>query len=169
MMTTAFARTNNGIMTSRSRSRSIASPTALRLLLLLLISAAVAGGVLATSSADAAQAVADAGGDLVRLLRVMAALKVGLAVGATAAVLWRLGSAVTPVWFTAYAIACGAMGAGPALIWSMAYVGTGALLLHGGLAAVVLLLWRDPGVADRLSAMIMARRASLAVRASSAG
>lgn len=167
MMTTAFARTNDGITTSRSGARSIRSPNALRLLLLLLIAAAVTGGAFATSGAAAAQAVADAGSDLVRLLRVMAALKVGLALGATAAVSWRLGSAVTPAWFAAYAIACGAMGAGPALIWSMAHVGTGALLLHGGLAAVVLLLWRDPGVADRLAAMITARRAALAVRASS--
>ena len=169
MTTTAFAQTNDGITTSQGRPQSIRSPNIRRLLLLLLICAAVAGGVLATSGVDAAQAVANAGADFVRLLRVMAILKVGLALGATAAVLWRFGTAVTPAWFAAYAIACGAMGAGPALIWSMAYVGTGALLLHGGLAAGVLLLWRDPGVADRLSAMITARRASLAVRASSAG
>ena len=167
-MAMAFARTHDGIATLEGRSQPIGSPSARRLLLLLLIGAAVAGGVFATGAAEAAQAVADAGADLVRLLRVMAALKVGLAVGATAAVLWRFRAPVTPAWFAAYAIACGAMGAGPALIWSMAHVGMGALLLHGGLAAAVLLLWRDPGVADRLSAMIAARRASLAVRASSA-
>ena len=169
MMTTAFAQTNDRIPTLQNRSQSVGSPNIRRLLLLLLICFAVAGGVLATSSADAAQAVAHAGADLVRLLRVMALLKVGLALGAVAAVLWRFGTAVTPVWFAAYATACGAMAAGPALIWSMAYVGTGALLLHGGLAAAVLLLWRDPGVTTRLSAMITARRTSLAVRASSAG
>lgn len=168
-MTMAFARTNSGITTPESRSQSTGSPSTRRLLLLLLTGAAVAGAAFATDGGDAAHAVAEAGVDLVRLLRVMAALKVGLAVGATAAVLWRFGAAVTPAWFAAYAIACGAMAAGPALIWSMVYVGTGALLLHGGMAAVVLLLWRDPGVAGRLSVMIAARRASLAIRASSAG
>ena len=161
-MTTAFAQTNDGITTSRSETLTTGSPNARRLLLLLLIGAAVAGGVVATSSADAAQAVANAGTDLVRLLRVMAALKVGLALSATAAVLWRFGAAVSPAWFGAYAIACGAMGAGPVLIWSMAHVGTGTVLLHGGLLAIFLLLWRDPAVANRLSAMITARRAALA-------
>ena len=168
-MTMAFARANDGVATPEGRSQLIGSPTTQRALLVLLIGAAVTGSAFATGAADAAQAVAEAGADLARLLRVMAALKVGLAVGATAVVLWRLGSAVTLPWFAAYAVACAAMGAGPALIWSMVHVGTGALLLHGGLTAVVLLLWRDPGLAERLSAMIAARRAALAVRASSAG
>ena len=91
----------------------------------------------------------------------MAVLKAMMAAGATAAVLWRFGVPVKPLRFAAYAVSCGAMWAGPGLIWSMARVGTGALLLHGGLLACVLLLWRDPAVAARLASMVTARRAAL--------
>jgi hypothetical protein len=53
------------------------------------------------------------------------------------------------------------MAAGPVLIWDMAHVGIGAALLHGGLLAMVLLLWRDAAVGARLSAIIATRRAAL--------
>jgi hypothetical protein len=53
------------------------------------------------------------------------------------------------------------MAAGPGLIWQMAYVRTGALLLHAGLFAALILLWRDPAMGARLGAMVAARRAAI--------
>jgi hypothetical protein len=91
----------------------------------------------------------------------MAVLKAVMAAGAAGAVLWRLGSPVTLPWQAAYATACAAMAAGPGLICGMAHVAIGAALLHGGLLATVLLLWRDPAVGARLSAIVAARRAAL--------
>jgi hypothetical protein len=46
------------------------------------------------------------------------------------------------------------MAAGPFVIWGMAYVRTGAALLHGGLVALGVGLWLDPAVAERLGAML---------------
>jgi hypothetical protein len=129
-------------------------------LLILLIVAAIVSGFLMAGREATSLAVLNAGEDLTRLLRAMAALKALIAACAAAAVLWRLGAEISPPWFTAYALACCAMGAGPGLIWSMAYVGVGALLLHAGLLASLLLIWRDPVVSERLSAIIAARRKS---------
>jgi hypothetical protein len=64
----------------------------------------------------------------------------------------------------AYALAFAGMAAGPGLIWQMAYVRTGALLLHAGLFAALILLWRDPAMGARLGAMVAARRAVLRAR-----
>lgn len=139
-------------------ARAGLSPAGARLLLVLLAAAAFLAGWFATSGHDAARAAAAAGGDLTRLLRAMALLKAMMAAGLIAAVLWRLGSAAGPAWFALYALACAAMAAGPALIWNMDAVGLGALLLHGGLVAAAVLLWRDKAVAARLSAMIARRR-----------
>ncbi len=115
--------------------------------------AAVAGGFLVTGEAATARAVAEAGDDLTRLLRAMAALKSLLALGASAALLWRLGAPVSRTRFAIYALAGAAMAAGPGVIWGMAYVRTGAALLHLGLASVVVMLWRDPAVAERLASL----------------
>ena len=67
-------------------------------------------------------------------------------------------------WFTAYAVACAAMAAGPGLIWHMDAVRTGAALLHGGLLAAVILVWRDPAVEARLAAILAGQRARLSPR-----
>jgi hypothetical protein len=111
-----------------------------------------------------ASAIALAGADLTHLLRAMALLKVAMAAGMAAAVFWRLGSPVTLAWWAAYALACAGMAAGPGLIWQMAYVGMGALLLHVGLFAALILLWRDPATGSRLGTMVAARRAALRAR-----
>ena len=140
-----------------SRGRRLLSPRAARALVLLLVAASAVAGLLFDDGAACRQAVSAAGPDLTRLLRMMAVLKAGIAAGASAAVLWRLGAAVTPVRLAAYAVACGATAAGPMLIWHMAHVGTGAALLHGGLLAAVVLLGRDPAVASRLAAVAAAR------------
>jgi hypothetical protein len=147
-----------------ARSFASAAPVPARALLALVVVAAVAAGLLATEPAAAARAVDAAGADLTRLLRAMAVLKAAMAAGAAAAVLWRLGTAVSWPWLAGYAAACAAMAAGPGLIWDMAHVGLGAALLHGGLLATGLLLWRDPAVGARLSAIVAARRAALRAR-----
>jgi hypothetical protein len=135
-----------------------------RALLLLVTVGSVAAGLLVTETQAAASAIALAGAELTHLLRAMALLKVAMAAGMAAAVLWRLGSPVTLAWWAAYALACAGMAAGPGLIWQMAYVRSGALLLHAGLFAAVLLLWRDKAVGARLGMMVAARRAALRAR-----
>jgi hypothetical protein len=137
-----------------------ALPGLARIVLVFAILASVAAAYVAS----APDATAQADPDLTRLLRAMAALKALMAAGAAAAVLWRLGAAITLPWLAAYAMACGAMAAGPVVIWGMAHVGLGAVLLHGGLLATVLLLWRDPVVSARLSAIVATRRAALRAR-----
>ncbi len=139
-------------------------PTMARTLLVLVTAAGVTAGLLATGTEAAASAIALAGADLTYLLRAMALLKVIMAAGAMAAVWWRFGSPVMLAWWAAYALACVGMAMGLGLIWQMAYVRTGALLLHAGLFAALILLWRDPAVGARLGAMIAARRAVLQAR-----
>jgi hypothetical protein len=134
------------------------SPTLVRAALLLIIATALLAGFFATGGPATTAAVGHDGAALTRLMRFMAVLKAALAVGATVAVLWRLGAAITLPWFGAYALAAAGMAAGPGLIWGMVHVGTGALLLHGGLFASILLLWRDPVVGERLGALVTARR-----------
>ena len=146
--------------------RLAAAPGLARTLFVLIIGGAIAVGFLATSTEATLLAVSHDGASLTRLLRAMAAIKALLAIGAAAATLWRFGAAVSLPRFAAYAVAGAAMAAGPGLIWGMAHVGLGALLLHGGLLGLILLLWRDPGMAARLEAILVARRALLASRRS---
>jgi hypothetical protein len=128
---------------------------------LVVLAGAGAAGFLADHGTAAAQAAANADPGLTRLLRALAIIKSAMAAGAAAAVVWRLGGAISMIRLAAYALAGAAMAAGPGLIWTMMNVATGALLLHAGLAATAILLWRDPAVGRRLSAMIAARRAQL--------
>lgn len=104
------------------------------------------------------EAAIQAGPELVRLMRFMAALKAGLALLAVGAVVWRLRAPVVVGRFVAYAAAVAAMSAGPGLIWGMSDIVAGSALLHGGLLATVLLLWRDPGTAAWLDGLIAGRR-----------
>ena len=129
-----------------------------RAIIIASFALATAAGFLATDTHQGAAAAALAGPDLVRLLRAMAAIKSLMALAAVGATLWRLGAPVGSGKLLAYTIACAAMAAGPGLIWGMAHVGTGALLLHGGLAAAVLLLWRDPATSMLLSEALQKRR-----------
>jgi hypothetical protein len=145
-------------------TRLTASPALARGLLAVVVLAAALTGFLGTAPDMTGQAIAAAGDDLTRLLRAMAMLKALMAAGAAAAIFWRLGAPVTPPWLAAYIAAAAAMAAGPGVIWGMAHVGLGALLLHGGLLAAVLLLWRDPAVSARLSAIVASRRAAIRMR-----
>ena len=132
-----------------------------RVVLVAVTVVAALAGALATSADDTAQAVGWAGADLARLLRAMAGMKAAAAVGLEAAVLWRLALPVSRVRLGFYALGCAAMAAGPGLIWGMAHVRLGALLLHAGLLATVVMLWRDPAMGMRLGAVIERRRRAL--------
>jgi hypothetical protein len=127
--------------------------------MVVVLGASAIVGVLATSASASALACAEAGADLTRLLQAMAMLKSVMALGVVAALLWRLGESVTLPTLTLYALAAGAMVAGPGLVWRMVYVRTGAALLHGGLLVTAVLLWRDPVVAGRLT-RLLSKRAS---------
>ena len=125
------------------------------------ILAAALAGALSTPPAQTARAVAMAGPDWANLLRAMAGLKTVMAGGAVAGVLWRLRAPATIGCVVGYAAAGASMLAGPGLVWGLAHIALGALLLHAGLAATVVLLWRDPVVAARLAGLVAARRARL--------
>jgi hypothetical protein len=126
-------------------------------LLVAVVGLAFAGGMLATASTDTARLIAGAGGDWARLLRAMAALKMLFAGAASAAVLWRLGAPISVMRWSGYALAAAATWAGPGLIWGLAHIGLGAALLHGGLIATAILLWRDPATRARLSELVASR------------
>ena len=140
------------------------SPAVSRALLALVVAISLAAGLLATGAEASASAIALAGPDLTHLLRGMALLKALMAAGMVAAVMWRLGSPVTLAWWAAYALACAITVAGPGLIWQMASIRVGALTLHVGLMAALILLWRDPAVGARLAMIVAARRAKLRSR-----
>ena len=130
------------------------SPAAAR----ALIIAAVALGALGALASAGQGSTAETDTDLVGLLRFMAVLKAAMAAGLVGALWWRLAAPIELPRLVSYAATCGAMAAGPALIWTMSGIGLGALLLHAGLLAACLLLWRDPEVAARLSALVANRR-----------
>ena len=129
-----------------------------RVVLLGVVAGAALAGYLATTPHAAVLAASHDGAALTRLMRFMAAVKMLLAAAALAAVVWRLGAPVSLAWYGAYAAAAAAMAAGPGLIWGMVHVGAGALALHGGLLASVLLLWRDPETPRMLAAAVARRR-----------
>ncbi len=136
-------------------------PWGARTALLLVVAAAFVAGFAVTDAPTAHRAVSVAGPDLTRVLRGMALLKLTMASAAVAAIVWRLGTAIRPIGLAAYLVAGAAMAGGPGLIWDMDYIRTGALLLHGGLAVIIVMLWRDPAVASRLATLVAARRAAL--------
>jgi len=129
-----------------------------RTLLMAVIVLAFAGGLLATDSARTARLIAGGGGDWANLLRAMAALKMLFAGAASAAVLWRLGAPISATRWSGYALGLAAAWAGPGLIWGLAHLLVGTVLLHGGLIATAVLVWRDPAIRARLSDMVACRR-----------
>jgi hypothetical protein len=137
---------------------ALAWPSIGRGVLVLAVAGGLAAGLLASDGVLSAQAVALSGPDLTRLLRAMAAIKAVMALAALGVVWWRLGVPVGAIRLAGYATSCAAMAAGPGLIWQMVHVGWGAALLHGGLLAAVLLLWRDPATSGRLAVLVAARR-----------
>ena len=104
-----------------------------------------------------------AGSDLMLLMRFMAGLKAAMAVGAVALVFWRMGAPMGRGTIAAYIIATAVMAAGPGLIWNMQDVAYGAMAVHGGLSAIMLIAWRDrQGWNGVLGAAVARRRMRLA-------
>ena len=141
----------------------LARPVALgagvaRTVMVLVLGGALVAGFLVTRADASSLAVARAGVDLTRLLRAMALLKSLLALGVVAALLWRLGESVSLPRFALYAVAAGAMVAGPGVIWGMVYVRAGAALLHSGLLVTAVALWRDPAVSEQFARLLSKRR-----------
>ncbi len=134
-----------------------------RTAIILSMAAGAAAGLLTLGTVSSAHAVAQAGPELTRLLRAMAGLKALMAGAALAAVLWRLAIPAGPARVACYAFAAAAMAAGPGLIAGMDHVAGGALLLHAGLLATILMLWRDPGTGECLNEALCRRRARLAM------
>jgi len=120
-------------------------PLSLRLALLAAVMVGAAMGFAVTSAPAASQAVSDAGAELTRLLRAMALIKVVLAAGVVWLIAWRLRFPVNPLLAAGYIAGAAVMAIGPGLIWDMAHVALGALLLHGAGALLLVLFWRDPG------------------------
>jgi hypothetical protein len=144
---------------------AVFTPATIRAGLLAVIAVSAIAGYFATASQASHLAMAHDGAALTRLMRFMAVIKAGMAVAVSAAVLWRLGATITLPWFIGYATSCAAMAAGPGLIWGMAHIGLGALLLHGGLLISIVLVWRDPAVSALLANSVAARRQFIASRA----
>jgi hypothetical protein len=119
--------------------------TSLRLALVAAVTLGAVAGFAATSAPAAFQAVGDAGAELTRLLRAMAVIKVVLAAGVVWLIDWRLRFPINPRLAAGYIAGAAVMATGPGLIWDMAHVALGAMLLHGAGAVLLLLFWRDPG------------------------
>jgi hypothetical protein len=135
-----------------ARPTALSPPRVARAILLAAVFISLAAAVLAGGGAAAGDA------ELALLLRFMAAVKALVAAGAIAAVFWRLATPAPPPLLAAYVASSAAMAAGPALVWTLAHVAIGALLLHGGLLATIIMLWRDQDVAARLATLVAARR-----------
>jgi len=89
-----------------------------------------------------------AGSDLLVLLRFMAGVKAVMALEAVALVAWRMGAPVGVGTAAAYVAASALMAAGPGPIWDMQlwdiqHVAPGAMAMHGGLSALLVMGWMD--------------------------
>lgn len=105
--------------------------------------AAALVGLLAAALPDAPEAARRAGPELTRLLRMMALVKLGIAAGALALIVWRMRQPITTRYAVGYAACAALMAAAPGLIWGIGTVIAGALLFHAGLALLLVLGWRD--------------------------
>ena len=124
---------------------------------LFLAAAGLGAGFLLTGQVAAADAARLAGEDLIRLLRGMAAIKIAIILPALAAIFWRLGAPASSALFAAYIASAAAMTLSIGLIWHMAHVGPGAVLMHAGLIGTLVLLFRDKAVGQRLASALKAR------------
>lgn len=134
-----------------------ASPLLLRASLTVAVVLAVAlAQLLAQGEAAARAAAADP--ELTHLLRGMAVLKAGLALGAVCLVAWRLGYPASARLAAGLIAAAALMAAGPVLIWHVAPVGAAALLFHAGMGLLLVLCLIDRPGAQELYAAVARRR-----------
>ncbi len=131
---------------------SYAALPALRPIWRPVLAAAVLGAAAAALLTGADPSAADP--ELLVLLRFMAVVKAAMALGAAALVTWRLGWPVRPAAAAGYVVATSSMAAGPGLIWQLGHVGAGAVLVHGGLVALIGLAWLDRAAWDQAASTI---------------
>ncbi len=81
--------------------------------------------------------------ELAMLLRFMAIVKAAMVIAAAVSVAWRLNGPVQPAAALAYVAAITSMAAGAGLIWQLEHVAAGAVMVHGGLAALAVVAWMD--------------------------
>jgi hypothetical protein len=81
--------------------------------------------------------------DLARLLRLMALVKLGMVVGATWLVVWRLSSPCGPNFAGGYGVAVALMTTAPGLIWFTSHPIVAFGLFHAGLVLGLVLAFRD--------------------------
>jgi hypothetical protein len=145
---------------TRAPNATTLSPPLAHILFLLALAAGLVAGFTLPDPASTARAIASAGPELTRLLRFMAAIKSLLVIGAASVILWRLKAPVSAGRFIAYASISALMAAGIGEIWQLTRIGLGAMMLHGALAAAVLLLWQDRVLHQQLATAV-SRRAGL--------
>jgi len=92
--------------------------------------------------------------ELLVLLRFMTVVKAAMALVAAALVAWRLGWPVRPATAAGYVVATSSMAAGVGLIWQLGHIGAGAVLVHGGLVALLGLAWLDRAAWDQAAGTI---------------
>ena len=134
---------------------AIGSGVARATLIVALVAGAVTGLAVGAATAGSSEA------ELVHLLRAMAMLKVLFVAAAAGAIWWRLTAPISAVRLGGYVVAAASMAAGPGLIWFLSHIGAASILLHGGVAASVVLLWFDPAAGPLLEGAIARRRARL--------
>jgi hypothetical protein len=83
--------------------------------------------------------------ELVRLLRLMALIKLGLVAGATWLIVWRLSWPCSPHFAAKYLIALALMTITPGLIWYVSHLLVAFGLFHSGIVLGVTLALRDTG------------------------
>jgi len=120
----------------------------------VLVAAVVGAGALGLMTGGA-----DADPELALLLRFMASVKAVMALAAATLVAWRFGWPVRPATAVGYVVAASSMAAGAGLIWQLAHVAIGAVMVHGGLAMLAGLGWKDrAGWAQAASAISVSMR-----------
>ncbi len=127
---------------------------------LALAGAVVVAGVLGFLGGDGG----GAGSDLLVLMRFMAGVKAAMALGAVALVWWRMGAPVGRGTAAAYVMAAAVMAVGPGLIWDMRHIALGAVAVHGGLSALLVMGWLDRAGWNGLVGEAVARRRMRLVR-----
>lgn len=132
--------------------RPIAARAAIVLALLAGASAGIALGARETPVPDF---------ELLRLLRAMAVIKLAFVALAAGVVLWRLQAPIRSAWLAGYVAVCFAMAAGPSLIWFSSQIILASVLLHAGIAASIVLLWREGTTSELLHAAVLHRRTLL--------
>lgn len=115
-------------------------------------------GFVATSPAASSASAHAAGRDLEMLLRFMAVVKAGFALGLVSAAAWRLGFPARPGIAAAYLVACALMPAGAGLIWGLTHVVIGALLFHSGMILLIATGWVDQDTAGELMMKTIRKR-----------